>query len=360
MATLTWYNVHDGLPAEEPFATATLLYETAMVWLSSWIPMTHLIQGRIQDLQRLADSELASRLNNTMAYKLFASNLVDYAVVYRGMQSVVLYGLEAFAEVTLAIDKGHGGNYTIPPHFIDSVAHLAGFVMNVSDALDTESKYAVTPGWQSLRFAKPLVPGGKYTSYVKMIPTEDDPTVFFGDVYVLQDGKIMGMCGGIQFRRYPRILLSRFFSAPDDSSGPPVAQATKAAAPKKVVPAAAVPASAVKPKAAPAPVVDVVAVAPSPTPISSVDPAVAVEAATIANPDSTSAKAIQIVATEAALDLADLTDGASFSELGIDSLMSLVIAEKFREQLGVVVNGSLFLEYPTIGDLRSWLDEYYT
>ena len=39
--------------------------------------------------------------------------------------------------------------------------------------------------------------------------------------------------------------------------------------------------------------------------------------------------------------------------------MSLVIAEKFREQLGVVVNGSLFLEYPTIGGLRSWLDEDY-
>ena len=346
VATLIWHNVQDGVPAEEPFATATLLYEVATVWLSSWTPMTHLIQGRLQDLQRLADSELANRLSNNMAYKLFASNLVDYAAVYRGMQCVVLYGLEAFAEVTLAIDGGHGGNYTVPPHFIDSVAHLAGFVMNVSDALDTESKFAVTPGWRSLRFAKPLVPGGKYTSYVKMIPTKDDPTVFFGDVYVLQDGQIMGVCDGIQFRRYPRILLSRFFSALDDSNAPPVAHATQTAAPKKVVPAAAVPASAAKPQAAPAAAGDV--------------DAVAVEAATVANPDSTSAKAIQVVASEAALDLAELTDGASFAELGVDSLMSLVIAEKFREQLGVKVNGSLFLEYPTIGDLRSWLDEYYT
>ena len=364
VVTLIWYNVQNGVPAEEPFATASLLYETATVWLNSWIPMTYLIEGRIQDLQRLADSELANRLSNSMAYKLFASNLVDYAAMYRGMQSVVLYGLEAFAEVTLAIDGAHGGNYTVPPHFIDSVAHLAGFVMNVSDALDTEFKFAVTPGWRSLRFAKPLVPGGKYTSYVKMIPTKDDPTVFFGDVYVMQDGQIIGMCGGIQFRRYPRILLSRFFSASDDSSAPPVAHATQAAAPKKPVPAAAVPASAARPQAAAAATVDDVAVAPSPTPVvniaSSLDSAVAIEAATIANPDSTSAKAIRIVASESALDLADLTDGASFAELGVDSLMSLVIAEKFREQLGVVVNGSLFLEYPTIGDLRSWLDEYYT
>ena len=363
-ATLTWYNLHDGMPAEEPFATTTLLYDTAAAWLNSWIPMTHLIQGRIQELERLANAGQANRLSRSMAYQLFASKLVTYEAVYQGMRSVVLHGLEAFADVTLATDRGHGGNYTVPPHLIDSVAHLAGFVMNVSDALDTGSKFAVTPGWRSLRLATPLVPGGQYKSYVKMIETKDDPTVFFGDVYILQDEQIMGMCEGIQFRRYPRILLSRFFSAPDDSNGPPVAHATKAAAPKKAIPPPDVPASAIKSQAAPAPAVDVVAVAPSPKPVvtdvSSLGTAVAVQAAMIANTDSTSAKAIRVVASEAGLDLADLTDNASFTELGIDSLMSLVIAEKFRDQLGVVVNGSLFLEYPTIGDLRSWLDEYYS
>ena len=352
-ATMTWYNVHDGRPIEEPFATATLLYDTATNWLSSWIPMTHLVQGRIQELERLAENGQANRFSNSMAYQMFASNLVDYAAVYRGMQSVVLYGLEAFANVTLATDAGHGGNYTVPPHFVDSVAHLAGFVMNVTDALDTASKFAVTPGWRSLRLAKPLIPGGQYKSYVKMIESKDDPTVFFGDVYVLQDEQIVGMCEGIQFRRYPRILLSRFFSAPDDSNAPPVAHAAQAAAPKKAVPAPAVPAT--KPEAAPAPVD-----ARPPAPTASNKNTAATEAATTANADSTSAKAIQLVASEAALDLADLTNNASFAELGIDSLMSLVIAEKFREQLGVVVNGSLFLEYPTIGDLRSWLDEYYS
>jgi monodictyphenone polyketide synthase len=77
------------------------------------------------------------------------------------------------------------------------------------------------------------------------------------------------------------------------------------------------------------------------------------------NADTTTAKAMRIIAEESALDVAELTDDASFANLGVDSLMSLVIAEKFREQLGVVVTGSLFLEYPTIGDLRSWLEEYH-
>ena len=65
------------------------------------------------------------------------------------------------------------------------------------------------------------------------------------------------------------------------------------------------------------------------------------------------------MAAEAALDLADLHDASTFTEQGVDSLMSLVIAEKFREELDVIVSGSLFLEYPTVGDLRSWLVEYY-
>jgi monodictyphenone polyketide synthase len=294
------------------------------------------------------------------------------------MQSVVLNGLEAFAEVTLTTDS-HSGNFTVPPHFIDSVAHLAGFVMNVSDALDTGSKFSVTPGWRSMRFAKPLVPGGKYRSYVRMIPTEEDPNVFFGDVYVLQAGEIIGAVSDIQFRRYPRILLSRFFSAPDDTKAPPVAHAASTKTAVKINSPAPAPVAAVQkpqPTASPSKKNDLAAADVTATTVvvvngtsnnhntthmtNTAEPSPPAVSDSASGPVSTTAKAIQVIASEAAIDLAELTDGANFAELGVDSLMSLVIAEKFREQLGVVVNGSLFLEYPTIGDLRSWLDEYYS
>jgi len=65
-----------------------------------------------------------------MAYCMFAASPVNYADKDRGMQSVLLHGLEAFAGVTLSREKG-GGVWTVPPFFIDSVAQLAGFVMNV-------------------------------------------------------------------------------------------------------------------------------------------------------------------------------------------------------------------------------------
>lgn len=362
-AELKWYNVHADGTVDDPFASATILYGDPAEWLVSWVPSTHLIQGRIQDLERLAESGIANRFTNNMAYLLFANNLVDYASKYRGMHSVVLHDLEAFADVVLSTEKG--GSWTVPPFFIDSVAHLAGFIMNVSDAMDSKNNFCVTPGWGSMRFAKPLVAGAKYRSYVKMIPTAEDPSVYLGDVYVLQDDVIIGMVGGIKFRRYPRILLSRFFSAPDDSKAPRVATATSSkpavtkpatpqAAPKLAPTPAPKPAPASTPAPTPAP-------APAPAPASSLVPAPASEPAVngAEDPNTTTAKAIQIIATEAALDLTDLMDDASFAGLGVDSLMSLVIAEKFREKLGVVVTGSLFLDFVTIGDLRNWLQEYY-
>lgn len=365
MAELTWSNVlSDGISLEQ-FATATIVYGDPADWMTSWISTTHLIQGRIQDLERMAESGVANRFNHNMTYLLFANNLVDYATKYRGMHSVVLHELEAFADITLSTEKG--GNWTVPPFFIDSVAHLAGFVMNVSDAVDTRNNFCVTPGWGSMRFAKPLIPGGRYQSYVKMIPTQEDASVYLGDVYILQNGIIMGKVDGIKFCRYPRILLSRFFSAPDDANAPPTAISsstktahTKPIAVKMEAPKLANQKPAVETSLSKAESLPTVNGDDKIPMINGTKTRSNAGASTESDSETTTAKALKIISNESAIGIADLTDDASFANLGIDSLMSLVIAEKFREQLGVVVGGSLFLEYPTIGDLRSWLEEYYS
>jgi iterative type I PKS product template protein len=127
---LEWYNVADDGSINEPFATANIYYGDSREWLESWKPVKHLIEGRIETLERMAEEGTANRFSHSMAYTLFANNLVDYADKYRGMQAVVMNEFEATAEVTLTTEKG--GMWTVPPFFIDSVAHLAGFIMNVS------------------------------------------------------------------------------------------------------------------------------------------------------------------------------------------------------------------------------------
>ncbi|KAL7900505.1 polyketide synthase-like protein [Trichoderma sp. SZMC 28014] len=383
LASLEWHNLTpdaSALADEEPIVTAQIRYGSSSDNLVSWMPMTHLVQSRIDFLQDLAEKGIANRLSHSMAYLLFSKNLVHYADEYRGMQSVVMHELEGFAEVTLKTKSS--GVWTVPPFFIDSVAHLAGFIMNVSDAIDTRTNFCITPGCNSFRIARPLVAGAKYQSYVKMIPTAEEPTVYLGDVYILQEGEIIGLVRAIKFRRCPRVLLNQFFSPPDVKSGGTVSKhvvpkpiVSKPALSKPVVskydiPKADVAATKVivtdvklenedeRPPNIPAPTPIAVSHAslPVPIPISTTASVMAAPPAT----DSTASKAMAILADESGLDPADLTDDANFMHLGVDSLMSLVIAEKFREELGVVVNGSLFLEYQTVGDLRAWLAEYYS
>ncbi|KAI9739232.1 MAG: Type I Iterative PKS [Cirrosporium novae-zelandiae] len=402
-AALTWANVNTDGQVGDTFATATVEYGDSSAWLSEWRRVAHLVQGRIESLERLAKEGSANKLSRSMTYRLFA-NLVDYAEKYQGMHSVVLNGLEAYADVVLTTEKG--GTWTLPPYYIDSLAHIAGFIMNGSDALDNKSNFFVTPGWSSMRFAKPLVAGGKYQSYVKMIPNEEDPGMYVGDVYILQNSTIIGMVGSIRFHRYPRILLNRLFHAPDDEKQKAVAPASKPAAAiaqpshiangniqingtipsttthtngivasnsthvNGVTSLTATHAYEVNGTSAPATnsVNGVSSSLPAAEPVTNgtttngttTNGATTNGATAKVDENSITARAMLLVANEAALEPSELVDDAMFSSLGIDSLMSLVIAEKFREELGVNVSGSLFLEYPTIGDLKAWLMEYYS
>lgn len=372
---LRWHNVHDdgSLDDEENgFANANIYYGDSRAWLNDWSRTEHLVQGRIESLARAAEEGTVNKVNRSMAYKLFA-NLVDYAEKYRGMHTVTLNEYEAYADVVLTKEKS--GTWTVPPYYIDSVAHLAGFILNGSDAVDNKNNFFVTPGWGSMRFAKPLEAGGRYQSYVKMLPTPEDPNIYLGDVYIMQDKHIMGMVGGIKFRQYPRILINKFFSAPEGGSKGETKGAStakkpdppkKAPEPKKT-PDLGPPKAIEEAKAEEKPAEKA---APAETAAAKPAEQAAGKAAGGGNnkghnaledvdSDSVAAKAIMLIEKEAALEDSDMTDDATFASLGIDSLMSLVIAEKFREELQVTVGGSLFLEYPTVGDLKSWLTEYY-
>ena len=352
---LEWRNVQNDGQLGDVFATANVEYGSAQSWLREWSRVAHLVEGRIEALERMAKDGTANKLSRSMAYRLF-SNLVDYSEKYRGIQSVTLDRFEAVANVEL--HREVTGLWTIPPYFLDSVAHLAGLIMNGSDAMDTAAFYCVTPGWESLRLARSLKAGGKYRSYVKMIPTADDGSVYLGDVYIFEGETIIGMVGSIQFRRYPRILLSRFFSAPDESktsaespSAITTSRASKAATADHPPPVSKNKVLEHEPRLLQSHL-EQQKPSPASKPVRNVAPPEL-------DSNSITARAIALIANEAVLELSELKDEANFAELGVDSLMSLVIAEKFREQLQVTVRGSLFLEYPTVGDLKSWLQEYY-
>jgi asperthecin polyketide synthase len=69
-------------------------------------------------------------------------------------------------------------------------------------------------------------------------------------------------------------------------------------------------------------------------------------------------KCLEVIAHETGLEFTNPSAQATFVELGVDSLISLVLSEKFRSQLGLDTKSSLFLECPTVGSLSEWLEQY--
>jgi iterative type I PKS product template protein len=67
-------------------------------------------------------------------------------------------------------------------------------------------------------------------------------------------------------------------------------------------------------------------------------------------------RALEIIAEESGVEMADLGDDAELADCGVDSLLSLIIASRLRSELDIEVESeSLFLENPTVGDLKKVL-----
>lgn len=311
--------------AEVEHAKCHVTFGSASAWLSEWQRSSYLINGRIDSLRKSAAAGDAHTILRRMAYKLFSA-LVEYDDKYRGMKEVILDSpqLEATSQVVFQT-KESDGTFFCSPYWIDSVAHLAGFVVNANDELDSGKQVYISHGWESMRFAEPLSAIKTYRSYVKMQAAEG--SVMLGDVYVFDQDRIIGVVGGLKFQCIPRSLLNTFLppkvaaavSKPAFASKKPTLKESKAS--KKV---------SVK--------------------ISSQSPL---------RPSITS-RAFAIIATEIGIEVNELTDNTEFAGMGVDSLLSLAITGRFREELEIEVQSSLFTDYPTVSVMKQFLSRFNT
>lgn len=309
--------------AEIQHAKCHVDFGSGTAYLAEWQRSAYLISGRIEGLKQSAISGKAHRMLRGMAYKLFGA-FVEYDSKYRGMEEVILDSpaLEATAHIVFQTTAADG-NFVCSPYWIDSVCHLAGFIVNANDAVDSGKQVYVSHGWESMRFAEPLKADKTYRSYVKMQPLAGNMVA--GDVYILDGDKIIGMCGALKFQCIPRTLLNTFL--------PPKGMAAQKALPASRPPPKAIGAKPVKKTTTKA------------TPSFSAGPNVTV-------------KVLDIIASEVGVDVSELADGLDFANMGVDSLMSLSISGRIREELEIDAPSSLFVDYSTVGALKGHLRQY--
>lgn len=312
--------------AEVQHATCYIDFGSGSAWLSEWQRSAYLIRGRIDSLKKDAITGNAHTMLRGMAYKLFGA-LVDYDQKYRGMKEVILDSpqLEATSQVVFQTTDADG-SFFCSPYWIDSVAHLAGFVVNANDSLDSGKQVYISHGWESMRFAEALSSTKTYRSYVKMQPGAGN--MVQGDVYIFDEDRIIGLVGALKFQCIPRQLLNTFLPPKGAASQPaPAPTVSKPRQSQKVI--ASIPAKkTVK---------------------------VTIETS---NKSSIATRALSIVAAEVGIHPDELTDTTDFVSMGVDSLMSLAVIGRFREELEIEIQSTLFNDYPTVKDLRQHLGQF--
>ena len=63
-------------------------------------------------------------------------------------------------------------------------------------------------------------------------------------------------------------------------------------------------------------------------------------------------QAMNIIAEESGIAIAELKNEIEFADVGVDSLLSLTISGRLREELNIDVSPTLFVDYPTVRDLK--------
>jgi naphtho-gamma-pyrone polyketide synthase len=155
-----------------------------------------LINRQIATLQNGVNHGKSHKIKRGMAYKLFGA-VVRYDQAYQGMQEVVLDSemLEATAQVKFQTTE-ENGNFNVGPYWIDSLGHVAGFIMNANENTDPSLQVFVNHGWDRMRCTKAFSPERTYQVYNRM--QNIGGTLHSGDTYILEDANVIAVFEGVK------------------------------------------------------------------------------------------------------------------------------------------------------------------
>ncbi|EKJ76027.1 PKS12 [Fusarium pseudograminearum CS3096] len=313
-------------------ANCELRLEHPSQWEAEWDRQAYLINRSVNYLLQRSAQGLDSMLATGMVYKVFSS-LVDYADGYKGLQEVVLHSQELEGTAKVRFQTPSGG-FVCNPMWIDSCGQTTGFMMNCHQTTPNDYVY-VNHGWKSMRLAKAFREDGTYRTYIRMRPI--DGTKFAGDLYILdEDDTVVGVYGDITFQGLPRRVLNTVL---------PSANAVPVDAPmgRRDMPPSRMDVPPVRTGEGP----------PTSAPTQQ---AIALPFAADTSMDSRLRPLLRILSEEIGLGLDVLSDDElDFADHGVDSLLSLTITGRMREELGLDVESTAFMNCPTLGSFKLFL-----
>ena len=313
------------------------------------------------------DDSRTFRFNGAMAYNMVQS-LADFHPDYRCIDETILdnKALEAACTVSFGGMK-KGGVFHCHPAYIDGLTQSGGFIMNANDNANLAADVFVNHGWDSFQLFDKIRDDRQYFTHVQMFPHPDK--VWKGDIIALDGDKIVASVKGVTLQGVQRRLLQYILKS-SDTRAP--SQPSVAKLPAKAANVSAVPTTLPPPtkSAAPREVLtgqSQSATASTPVIIASTPQAQSiraqaavstqVETAKATSPSTKWNSAVKILSEESGVDIADFSNEVAFADVGIDSLLSLVIGSRFREELDLDLGDSMFLDAPTVKQFKDLISE---
>ncbi|PNS21399.1 beta-ketoacyl-acyl-carrier-protein synthase II [Sphaceloma murrayae] len=325
-------------------AHCTVKFEDIKTWQESWDNISFMVKSQIENLQLKTKTQEAHVIGRGLAYKLFKV-FVNYSDAYRGMEEIILDNKTTEASASISFQtKPEDGDFYFPAYWCDSMAHLGGFIVNATDLCDSDNFVSVSHGWGSIKVAKPMSADKKYRNYVRML--EKPGNVTQGDVYIFDGDEIIAVVGALKFQKIPRKVLNTFLPPQKAGVAAAVAAPTPVRSAMKATPSVNTQAKAAVPK-------HTAIENPTPKPAQ----AKKVDLGKPVGPTILS-RVMQIIASETDVDSSELVDQAAFENLGVDSLMSLTISARFREELDMDISSTLFTDFPTVGEMQKHFAQF--
>ena len=318
----------------ELHASCEVQYGDAKSLLAAWSRFDYLFRSRMDVLAQGANAGKYKKISRKQAYESFSS-LVQYGKKYQGMKEIILDSKNFEASSLIEFQAtDNDGDFGANPYWIDNIAHLSGFVLNGSDAVDSKKQVFISHGWESLQMVRPLSGGRSYRNHVRM--HQGPGKTMVGDVYVFDGDDMVALAGGVKFQAIPRSLLNKLLPPINGAAHHPESQASPSME-----------------RMTGHPDVKTSKHEKQPAPTSKKTSHKALTSASLPqNGNRIITEFMSIVSEELGLESSKLQDGALFVDIGLDSLMSLAVTGRLREECEIDVPTSFFVDKPTIGEAK--------
>ncbi|KAH8698369.1 hypothetical protein BGW36DRAFT_293843 [Talaromyces proteolyticus] len=290
-----------------------------------------LIRSRIDALKEAKNTTKGQRLLRPVVYRLF-SNVVDYGELYQGLEEVFLDSelRDVVGQIKLpTLPSGESsGTYLYSPYLLDAIVHVAGFLANCGLRYPEDVAFLAS-SFEAWHILKPLSSQKAYTSYAHMEESADGNSLL-GDVFVFEDNVLVTALIGVRFQKMKKMALTKILQSA--APGSTVQKGTGS---------------------------QYVGEAEFESPSSSADPStfttpratsVATSVTSVDEDTGIIDKFLTAVATEVGCEVSELEPDTVFADLGVDSLMAITVIASIRNETGVELPGSFFLDHQTVAE----------